>query len=123
DVPGRVAGDGRDVVDAVELHARRLPDARRAPGGIEDPGEPADPSPPPARGGNGDEPGQMALAPEQEAAGKRDSRAVRRPGRMLVVGLARRQPPETGAVGADDVDLAVGRARPRRACRAVVIGE
>src|SRR5436190_24173289 len=85
--------------------ALRLPDARRAPGRVEDAGEAADLRHPPARGGNRHEPREMALAPEQEAARERDPRAVRRPGRMLVVSLARGQPGEPGPVRPDDVAL------------------
>src|SRR5204862_547380 len=96
DVAGRVARDRGDVVNAFELHTGRLADAGRAPGRVEDAGEAADPRRAPTSCRHGHEPGRVTLAAEREAARKGDPGAVRRPGRVLVVGLARRQPGQTG---------------------------
>ena len=72
DVAWRIPRDRRDVVDPLELHAVRLPDAGRAPRRVEHPGEPADPLRPAASGRDGNEPGQMPLGAEREPARERD---------------------------------------------------
>ena len=54
--------------------------------------------------------GRWPWLSEDEAAREGDLRAVGRPGRMLVVGAAARQPPQSASVGVDHVELAVRRA-------------
>ena len=110
-----VAGDRGDVVHAVELHAATLPNARGAPGWVDHAAHATDPHRLAAGGADHHQPRRVALAAHVEATREGDPRAVGRPARMLVVGLASGEAPEAAPVGADHVELAARRARGGRA--------
>src|SRR5262249_14977048 len=103
--------------------AYRSADARRAPRRVEDAAHLPDPSRLTAARADHHQPRRVSLPAQVEAAREGDARAVRRPARFLVVGLAARQSSESGPVCADHVELAARRARVERAARVVRVVE